>query len=352
MEYRILGRTGLRVSVMGLGAGGPSRLGQRDQLKTEAESVALVQQALDTGINFIDTAEAYGTEAIVGKAIAGRERGNIVISTKKSLGRARITPQDLRDGIDGSLRRLGTDYVDIYHLHGLHPDHYDYYRDEIVPALEDLRSRGKIRFTGVTEFWGRDLQHGMLQRALQDDCFDVYMVGFNLLNQTARETVLQPAMSKDIGILIMFAIRRALSRMDKLRETLEALIASGELDARDIDLDDPLGFLLSGGVSSIPAAAYRFCRDEPGRACGALRHRQPAASQGQYRRAARPAAVCRAKPAPQTHLPQCEVGDGGIRKEQVFRPALVESVCRRGQSSGRRPDIRSRCVSTAPDRSD
>ena len=96
MEYRQLGRTGLEVSVMGLGAGGPSRLGQRDSLKTEAESIALVRGALDAGINFIDTAEAYGTEAIVGHAIAGRDRDKLVISTKKRLGGDKITPGELR----------------------------------------------------------------------------------------------------------------------------------------------------------------------------------------------------------------------------------------------------------------
>lgn len=265
MEYRVLGRTGLPVSVMGLGAGGPSRLGQRDNLNTESESIALVLKALDAGINFIDTAEAYQTETIVGKAIARRDRNRIVISTKKRLGGDKITPQQLCTGLEDSLRRLRADYIDVYHLHGLHLEHYDYYRDEIVPVMEDLRSAGKIRFTGVTEFWSRDLDHHMLQRALDDDLFDVIMVGFNLLNQTARGTVLETAQAKNIGVLIMFAIRRALSRMDKLRLTLQQLIDMGELDAADIDLDNPLGFLLEdGGASSIPDAAYRFCRDEPG----------------------------------------------------------------------------------------
>ena len=265
MEYRQLGRTGLEVSVMGLGAGGPSRLGQRDNLKTEAESIALVRGALDAGINFIDTAEAYGTEAIVGHAIAGRDRGKLVISTKKRLGGDKITPGELRAGLEDSLRNLRTDYIDIYHLHGLHLEHYEYYHDHIVPVMEDLRAQGKLRFTGVTEFWSRDLDHRMLQRALHDDAFDVIMVGFNLLNQRARDTVLEAAMRKDTGVLIMFAIRRALSRMEKLRLALRELIDLGELDAADIDLNNPLGFLLEdGAASSIPDAAYRFCRDEPG----------------------------------------------------------------------------------------
>lgn len=83
MDYVTFGRAGLNVSVMGLGGGGPSRLGKHAE-KSEAESVVLVQQALDAGVNFIDTAEAYGTEHIVGQALQGRDRSQIVISTKKS----------------------------------------------------------------------------------------------------------------------------------------------------------------------------------------------------------------------------------------------------------------------------
>lgn len=265
METRILGRTGLKVSVMGLGAGGPSRLGQRDEIRSEAESVALVLQALDAGINFIDTAEAYRTEDIVGKAVAQRDRDSIVISTKKRLGGTEITGAELRAGLENSLRRLRTDYVDIYHLHGLRPEAYDYYAREIVPLMQDLQAQGKIRFLGVTESWGRDLGHRMLQRALQDDIWDVIMVGFNLLNQTARETVLAQALEQDIGVLIMFAVRRALSRPDHLRRTLESLIDKGELDGGEINLQHPLGFLADDGAATDATdAAYRFCRDEPG----------------------------------------------------------------------------------------
>ena len=265
MEYRTLGRTGLRVSVMGIGAGGPSRLGQRDNIRTEAESVALVLRGLDAGINFIDTAEAYQTEEIVGAAIAQRKREDIIISTKKRLRGDNITAAELRAGLRDSLRRLGTDYVDIYHLHGLRPQQYDYYLQEIIPAMQDLQRSGAIGHIGVTEHWSGDLEHQMLQRALRDGVWDVIMVGFNLLNQTARETVFPAAIDNDIGVLIMFAIRRALSQPARLKSTLEALIASGEIEAREIDLDNPLGFLLERDIAaSIPDAAYRFARDEPG----------------------------------------------------------------------------------------
>lgn len=265
MQYRTLGRTGLKVSVMGLGAGGPSRLGQHDHIRTKAESVDLVLRGLDAGINFIDTAEAYRTEAIIGAAVAQRDRGKIIISTKKRLRGENITREELREGLHDSLRRLQTDYIDVYHLHGLKPEQYDYYLDEIAPAMQDLRAEGLIRFLGVTENWSGDLEHKMLARAVRDGVWDVVMAGFNLLNQTARESVLRPAMKNDIGVLIMFAIRRALSQPEKLKATLQTLIDSGEIDPKDIDLANPLSFLVDSGASpSIADAAYRFCRDEPG----------------------------------------------------------------------------------------
>ena len=265
MEYLTLGRTGLKVSQLGIGAGGPSRLGQSDNIRSQAESIDLVLRGLDAGVNFIDTAEAYDTEDIVGAAVSQRDRDRIVISTKKRLRGESITPDQLRAGLNDSLRRLRTDYIDIYHLHGLRPQQYDYYLHEIMPTLQNLQREGKIRFIGVTEHWGGDLLHTMLQRALQDDVWDVIMVGFNLLNQTARDSVLAAAIEKDIGVLIMFALRRALSRRDKLLATLQALIETGELEGDEVDLDNPLGFLLEDGLSvSITDAAYRFCRAERG----------------------------------------------------------------------------------------
>jgi aryl-alcohol dehydrogenase-like predicted oxidoreductase len=92
------------------------------------------------------------------------------------------------------------------------------------------------------------------------------MVGFNILNQSARDTVLAPAIEKNVGVLGMFVVRAALSQPQKLRETIGQLIGNGELDGSLVDdVDDPLGFLLRDGVaSSVTDAGYRFCRDEPG----------------------------------------------------------------------------------------
>ncbi|HKM69898.1 MAG TPA: aldo/keto reductase, partial [Stellaceae bacterium] len=81
MEYVTLGRTGLRVSVAGLGCGGFSRLGLGSG-RSEAEAVGLIRQALDLGVNLFDTAAAYGTEALLGKALKAVPRDQVVIATK------------------------------------------------------------------------------------------------------------------------------------------------------------------------------------------------------------------------------------------------------------------------------
>lgn len=265
MRFTTLGHTQLRVSVMGLGCGGPSRLGQLAGAARD-ESVAIIREALDSGINLVDTAESYGTESIVGKALQGRDRASVVISTKKSVWE-KITPDDVRKSLKASLQRLGTDYVDIYSLHAVALERYDLLCQEIVPILEDLRDEGQIRFIGITERFikGGDPGHAMLQHALEDDVWDVVMVGLNILNQSARERVLTRTASKGVGTLIMFAVRKALSRPERLREVVGDLIKKGQIDPRTIDENDPLGFLLhEGGAVSLPDAAYRFCRDEPG----------------------------------------------------------------------------------------
>jgi aryl-alcohol dehydrogenase-like predicted oxidoreductase len=263
MHTTMLGRTGLEVTVMGFGCGGPSRAGQSTG-HTEAESVAVVRAAVEAGVNLIDTSEAYRTEDIVGQAIRGFDRDKLVLSTKKQV-RGQITADDVRRSAEDSLRRLGTDCIDIYHLHAVELAQYDYLHAEVVPALLRLRDEGKIRFLGITERFGADTGHAMLQRALQDAVWDVMMVGFNILNQSARERVFPYTMEKGIGVLIMFAVRRALSSPERLRAVVGELIERGELGPGEVDRQDPLGFLVhEGGATSIPDAAYRFARYEPG----------------------------------------------------------------------------------------
>lgn len=266
MDYTALGRTGLRVSRMGLGCGGPSRLGLRAD-GSEADAVAVVREAVALGVNFIDTAEAYGTEEVVGRGIRHTPRDHVVISTKAGVRwqDRRSTADELKERIEASLRRLGTETIDIFHLHGVSLDDYGYARDELLPAVQAMQAAGKIRFVGITEAFGPDPGHSMLAQALQDPWWDVVMVGFNILNQSARERILAVTRERGTGTLCMFAVRRALSRPETLREVMADLVARGLIDAGAFDPEDALGFLVSeGGAESLPDAAYRFCRWEPG----------------------------------------------------------------------------------------
>jgi aryl-alcohol dehydrogenase-like predicted oxidoreductase len=264
MENVTLGRTGLQATVMGLGCGGHSRLGVSHG-RSEEEASEIVREALDLGINFIDTAEVYGTESIVGKGLAGVPRDQVILSTKAGVGwqDRRSTACELRERVNASLKRLKTDYIDIFHVHGVMIEDYDYALAEWVPALLDLRTEGKIRFIGITEAFAPDPAHKTLTRALHDDCWDVMMVGFNILNQSARDRILPHTRAKNIGTLCMFAVRRALSQPEALRELLQQLIDRNLL--KGVDGDDALDFLVAKDVAfSLQDAAYRFCRWEPG----------------------------------------------------------------------------------------
>jgi aryl-alcohol dehydrogenase-like predicted oxidoreductase len=265
METVRLGRTGAEVSVAGLGCGGASRLGTAYGKDTD-HAAGIVRRALDLGITFIDTARAYGTEEAVGLGIKGR-REEVFLSTKASpgWGEELITPQALAESLDGSLRRLGTDHVDVFHLHGVRARQYDYCVESLLPVLKAAQAAGKIRFLGITEQFGGDTRHEMLERALPDDHFDVIMTGFSLLNPSARRSVFPLTLEHDVGTLIMFAVRRALSRPEALKDMVAGLIASGAVDGEKVDAEDPLGFLRDfADVASVTQAAYRFCRHEPG----------------------------------------------------------------------------------------
>ena len=151
MDYRLLGRTGVRVSPLCLGTmmfGGQT---------TEADSIRIIHKALDLGLNFFDTADMYvagESERIVGKALAGR-RDSVVLATK---GRNKMGegPNDwgasrlhMRQALDASLQRLATDYVDLYYVHA--PD-YDTPIDETLRFLDDVVRQGKILYTACSNF--------------------------------------------------------------------------------------------------------------------------------------------------------------------------------------------------------
>lgn len=158
MKYRTLGRTGITVSPYALGAMMFGRVGNPDH----ADSIRIIHKALDAGINFIDTADAYShgeSEEIVGKAIAGR-RDELVIATKFGLPMGEdpnargASRRWIMQAVEGSLRRLGTDYLDLYQLHLSDPT-TDI--EETLSALSDLVRSGKIRAFGTSKLPATEL---------------------------------------------------------------------------------------------------------------------------------------------------------------------------------------------------
>jgi aryl-alcohol dehydrogenase-like predicted oxidoreductase len=266
MQYTTLGRTGLRVSVAGLGTGGFSKLGLGTG-KSEDHAVGIIRAALDVGVSLIDTAAVYGTEDVVGKALRGVDRDSVVVCTKasKPAGDKQFTVAKILDSLDGSLKRLGVDYVDVFQLHAVPPAAYEYVRTEIAPALLRERERGKFRFLGITETAPNDPEQLMLHQAMQDEIWDTAMVAFHLMDQVARKQVFPLTLANRIGTLLMFAVRSIFARPAQLAAAMKELAADGLVPAWLAESDDPLGFLVhEGGASSLTDAAYRYVRHEPG----------------------------------------------------------------------------------------
>jgi aryl-alcohol dehydrogenase-like predicted oxidoreductase len=266
MEYTTLGRTGLKVSVAGLGCGGFSKLGLGTG-KSEDHAVALIRQALDLGVNVLDTAAVYDTEEVVGKALRGVPRDSVVVCTKasKEAGRKQFDVDQVLASLDGSLRRLGVDYVDVFQLHAVHPTQYDHVRDVIAPVLLREKERGKFRFLGITETAPNDVEQEMLFRATRNGMWDTAMLAFHMMHQPARTRVFPYTQAGGIGTLLMFVVRGIFARPAQLAQEVRQLAAAGQVPAWLGESDDPLGFLVhAGGASSLTDAAYRFVRHEPG----------------------------------------------------------------------------------------
>ena len=154
MEYRTLGRTGLKVSPLCLGAMMFGSFGNTDH----DDSIRIIHAALDAGINFVDTADVYSfgeSEEIVGKALAQTKRHRVVLATKVhgQMGQDPNAQGNSRRWImaacDNSLRRLGVDYIDLYQIHRPSPE-TDI--DETLGALTDLIRAGKVRYIGSSTF--------------------------------------------------------------------------------------------------------------------------------------------------------------------------------------------------------
>jgi aryl-alcohol dehydrogenase-like predicted oxidoreductase len=266
MQYTTLGRTGLRVSIAGLGAGGFSRLGMRSG-KSEDEAARLILDAVDLGINFIDTAPSYGTEAVVARALRSVPRQSLVLSTKCSIHRNDEwwSPERVVASLDNSLKMMGTDYVDVFHLHGVELYEYDHALEKVGPALLEQKQKGKIRHIGITESAAVDFTNQMLERALADPIWEVMMVAFHMMHQGARQRVFPLTQKKGVGTLLMYAVRSIFADPPRIAREMRDLASAGLVEPWLSKTDDPLGFLVhESGAFSITEAAYRYARHEPG----------------------------------------------------------------------------------------
>ena len=266
MDYASFGTTGLKVSVAGLGCGGNSRLGL-GRGKSHEEAMSIVRAAYDHGVNFFDTAQAYGTEGVVGDAVAEIGRDKVVLSTKSLIrfDGELASAERLTDNLDASLKALRTDHVDIFNLHAVTPATYDHAVDVLLPALVQAKEAGKIRHIGITESSPNDHAQDMLKRALQDPVWEAAMFAFHMMHQGARRDVFPKTQANGVGTMLMFVVRNIFSQPDVLRDNIAALVRKGQVPDGILDVEEPLGFLIhETGAESILDAAYRFARHEPG----------------------------------------------------------------------------------------
>ncbi|HYL89992.1 MAG TPA: aldo/keto reductase, partial [Burkholderiales bacterium] len=203
MRQRQLGRSGVAVSEIGFGAWGIG--GNKDGAVAygptdEAQSLDALSAAFDAGINFFDTADLYGfgeSERLIGKAFTGR-RDRVVIASKGGMldpqGRQDFTPAHLATSLEESLKRLRTDYVDLYQLHGPGLDQVG----ALIGPMDALRREGKARAIGISL---RAPEDG--RRALDLYPFDAVQVNFNLLDQRAVDSGLMDlCRERGAGIIV------------------------------------------------------------------------------------------------------------------------------------------------------
>ena len=270
MKYRILGRTGLRVSAVGLGtmvhAG---HFGPMD----DRESLSAIQTAMDLGVNFIDTSDAYGagySETLLGQALRGK-RDRIILATKggnvmvgPDRGKRNFTPDYISRVLDESLKRLQTDYVDLYQLHNPTVDVIE--QGDVWQVLERAKQAGKIRHYGVSI---NTVEEGIA--AVNGGRSDTIQLEYNLLAQEPAEKVFPLAQKADVGIIARVPLRRGiltgkLTAADDGRfqgEDVRARSFKGEPFRRELAKAEQLRFLIDGNVQTFAQAAIAFCLSNP-----------------------------------------------------------------------------------------
>jgi aryl-alcohol dehydrogenase-like predicted oxidoreductase len=204
MDQRALGRTGVPVSKLCLGAMMFGAWGEPDH----NESIRIIHAALDAGINFIDTADVYSageSEEIVGKALAGGKRDEVVLATKVGFpmgddpSRRGASRRRIIRGVEESLRRLNTDWIDLYQIH--RPDHNTDI-DETLGALSDLVHEGKIRSFGHSTFPASEIAEAQSAAELRGrERFRSEQPPYSILTRAIEHDVLPTCQRHGIGVI-------------------------------------------------------------------------------------------------------------------------------------------------------
>lgn len=272
LRQRLLGRTGLSVSEIGFGSwaiGGPFEIGGIPlgwSNTSDEESMMAIRRARDLGVNFFDTSDIYGlgrSESLLG-IVLSRSRENVIVSTK--VGNLRSTSGEFRKdfskkhiffAIDGSLKRLRTDYVDLYQVHN--PTIADLENEEIQEAMEMLQEKGKIRFWGISVTTPQDgievVRRGW-GHALQ--------VLYNILNQEPADELFPLAMEKGYGIIARVPLASGLlsgkynaSTVFPANDVRQGFLTEKRLREAMARVDDVKG-IVSGHCRTLGEAALRF----------------------------------------------------------------------------------------------
>jgi aryl-alcohol dehydrogenase-like predicted oxidoreductase len=223
MHKRKVGRQGLQVSALGFGCMGMSwAYGSAD----DQESIRVLHHALDIGVNFWDTAEVYGpfkNEELLGRAIKGKRRQDVIVATKfamkfgpngEVLG-LDSSPAHIKSTIEGSLRRLGTDYIDLYYQHRLDPKTPI---EDTVGTLKDLVKAGKVRYIGLSE-----VGPGTIRRAHAVHPLSAVQSEYSLWTRGVEQKVLPTLRELGIGLVAYSPVARGfLSGKIKSVDDLEA----------------------------------------------------------------------------------------------------------------------------------
>lgn len=272
MQYRSLGRTGIKVSAYCLGAMMFGKLGNPDH----DECIRIIHKALDFGLNFIDTADAYGhgeSEEIVGKALKGRRDG-VIVSTKvyhpmsddpNHQGSSR---RWIVRAVEDSLRRLQTEYIDLYLVHRPAPD-TDV--EETLAALTDLVRAGKVREIGSSTYPASDIveaQHVAERRGLAR--FRIEQQPYSILNRSIEREVLPACERYGMGVsawsplakgLLTGKYRKGQQQPDTLRAKYFPTLMS---DEHSLDVVEQLIPLAASAGVSLTHMALAFVVTHPG----------------------------------------------------------------------------------------